>query len=491
MKKIFISTAIDYVNAAPHLGHALEKIQADVLARHYRALGNTVFFLSGTDENSLKNVRSAEKAGQPIKEFVDRNYERFFALKQALDLSYDDFIRTTESRHIAAVQKLWQFCSKDIYKKKYGGLYCVGCEEFYKEDELVPGGLCPDHLTKPEFIEEENYFFKLINYADKIKKIIETDELKIIPESRKNELLSFINSGLQDFCISRLSERAKGWGIDVPNDSSQKIWVWFDALSNYISALGYGSEREDKFNEYWQGESLRLHVVGKGITRFHTIYWPAMLMSAGLSLPNIIFSHGYVTVNGQKMSKSLNNIVDPFELVKQYGADAVRYYLLREIPTLGDGDFTYEKFEKRYNSDLAKGLGNLFSRTTAMTFNAGLNQNFKINPSIQAIQKIQEIQKKYENSFANFNLNEALSQVWELVSACDKYIDIEQPWSLSETKKQQEVFSNLLYSLQKIGELLNPFMPQTSEKILISLNEKNGIFNITKTEPLFPRLKNV
>jgi methionyl-tRNA synthetase len=488
MKKVFISTAIDYVNGVPHIGHALEKIQADALARHHRALGDDVFFLSGTDENSLKNVQSAEKLGIPVKDLVDQNFEKFYTLKSVFDLSFDDFIRTTEERHKIGAQKLWQACEKDIYKKKYSGLYCVGCEEFYKEDELTEDGLCPEHGVKPELIEEENYFFKLTNYADKIKKAIESDELKLIPEARKNEFLSFINSGLQDFCISRSAERAKGWGIDVPGDPTQKIWVWFDALANYITALGYGSADDSKFQEYWQGDGARLHVIGKGVTRFHVIYWPAMLLSAGLNLPKAVFSHGYVTVNGQKMSKSIGNVIDPFELEKKYGSEAVRYFLLREIPALGDGDFTYEKFEKRYNSDLASGLGNLFSRTIAMVIKSGLDKDFKITPNEFTLKEVEEIKKEYNDKF--INLNETLSEVWKLVASCDKYIDEEKPWALEEKAKQEEVFSNLLYALKNIAELIEPFLPQTSNKILSALNENNGIYNVIKIDSLFPRLQN-
>jgi methionyl-tRNA synthetase len=488
MKKVFISTAIDYVNGAPHIGHALEKIQADALARHHRALGDDVFFLSGTDENSLKNVQSAEKIGIPVKDLVDQNFQKFYAMKDVFDLAFDGFIRTTEDRHKIGAQKLWQACEKDIYKKKYAGLYCVGCEEFYKEDELTEDGLCPDHGVKPELVEEENYFFKLTNYTDKIKKAIESDELKLIPEARKNEFLSFINSGLQDFCISRSAERAKGWGIDVPNDPSQKIWVWFDALANYITALGYGSADDSNFKNYWQGDGARLHVIGKGVTRFHVIYWPAMLLSAGLNLPKAVFSHGYVTVNGQKMSKSIGNVIDPFELAKKYGPEAVRYFLLREIPALGDGDFTYEKFEKRYNSDLASGLGNLFSRTVAMIIKSELDKDFKITPNEFTIKEVEEIKKEYSDKF--INLNETLSEVWKLVASCDKYIDNEKPWAIEEKEKQIEVFSNLLYSLKNIAELIEPFLPQTSKKMLNALNENNGIYNVVKIDSLFPRLQN-
>lgn len=485
MKKIFISTSIPYVNAAPHLGHALEFIQADVLARHHRIIGDEVFFLSGSDENSLKNVRSAEKAGVSVMDLVTDNFKKFYELKDLLNISFDDFIRTTEERHFKGAQKLWSACVKDIYKKKYSGLYCVGCEEFYKEEELVDG-LCPDHMVKPELIEEENYFFKLSQYQEKIKELIKTDTVKIIPESRKNEVLSFIDSGLQDFCISRTSERAKGWGIDVPNDPTQKMWVWFDALSNYIDALGYGSDDETKFNEFWQNNEFKTHVLGKGIIRFHAVYWLAMLISAGISLPKALFVHGYLTVDGQKMSKSIGNVVDPKELVLKYGSEGVRYFLLREIPATGDGDFTYEKFEKRYNSDLASGLGNLFSRTLAMVIKAGLDNDFEVKPNDIFIEKNKEIEEKVKEKFIQFN--ETLMDIWELVSFCDKYIDIEKPWKLEDANKQKEVFSNLIYSLNSISKMIEPFLPLTSQKMKEQLGGKDGAFNIKKGDSLFPRI---
>jgi len=485
MKKVFISTSIPYVNAAPHLGHAMEFIEADVLARHHRAMGDEVFFLSGSDENSLKNVRSAEKLGISVKELVDINFKKFYELKDSLNISFDDFIRTTEEKHFKGAQKLWSACEKDIYKKKYSGLYCVGCEEFYKEDELVDG-LCPDHMVKPELIEEENYFFKLTQYQDKIKELIETDTVRVIPESRKNEVLSFINSGLQDFCISRTSERAKGWGIDVPNDSSQKIWVWFDALSNYINALGYGSSDESKFDEFWQNNEFKLHVLGKGIVRFHSVYWLAMLLSAGISLPKALFVHGYLTVDGQKMSKSIGNVIDPNELAKKYGSEGVRYFLLREIPATGDGDFTYEKLEKRYNSDLASGLGNLFSRTLAMVVKAGLDKDFEIKPNNIFVEKNKEVENKVIDNFIQFN--ETLIDIWELVSFCDKYIEKEKPWEVADIEKQKEIFSNLIYSLNNISKMIEPFLPLTSQKMKEQLGEKNNIFNIEKGDSLFPRI---
>lgn len=485
MNKVFISTSIPYVNAAPHLGHALEFVQADVLARHHRLIGDKVFFLSGSDENSLKNVRSAEKVGVSVMELVTDNFNKFYELKDLLNISFDDFIRTTEERHFKGAQKLWSACEKDIYKKKYSGLYCVGCEEFYKEDELVDG-LCPDHMVKPELIEEDNYFFKLTQYQEKIRELIETDIVKIIPESRKNEVLSFINSGLQDFCISRTSERAKGWGIDIPNDPTQKMWVWFDALSNYINALGYGSNDESKFNEFWQDNEFKMHLLGKGIIRFHSVYWLAMLLSAGISLPKTLFVHGYLTVDGQKMSKSIGNVIDPKELVQKYGSEGVRYFLLREIPATGDGDFTYEKFEKRYNSDLASGLGNLFSRTLAMVIKAGLDNGFKINPNSLFIEKNKEVGDKVLENFIQFN--ETLSDIWELVSFCDKYIEEEKPWEVVDVEKQKEIFSNLIYSLNNISKMIEPFLPSTSQKMKEQLGEDKDGFNIKKGDSLFPRI---
>ncbi len=482
MKTVFISTAIDYVNASPHLGHAMEKIQADVIARYHRSLRDEVFFLSGTDENSLKNVQSADKEGMPVKELVDKYYEKFHGLKQALNLSYDDFIRTTEERHIKGVQKLWQQCAKDIFKKKYKGLYCVGCEEFYKEQELE-NGLCPEHKKPLELVEEENYFFKLAQYQDKLKELITKETIRIVPETKKNEVLRFIDSGLEDFCISRSADRAKGWGIDVPNDPSQKIWVWFDALANYITALGYGSDDESEFNRFWQNNDNKLHVIGKGITRFHAVYWPVMLLSADISLPRTIFIHGYITANGQKMSKSIGNVVDPFELVNKYGTDSVRYFLLREVPALGDGDFTYEKFEKRYNDDLASGLGNLFSRVVAMVEKQG---ELKIQPNEFTLKEVEETRGKYREKIVCFN--EALAIVWELISSCDKYIDREKPWEIKDEEKKKEVFSNLLFSLKNIAEMIHPFMPGTAEKMKEQLGEENGTFVVKKRQALFPRL---
>ncbi len=473
-KQFYITTAINYVNGDPHIGHALEKIQADVVARYHRILGDDVFFLTGTDENSLKNVQAAEKEGMAVKDLVDRNAKRFYDLKDILNLSFNDFIRTTEKRHVLGVEKLWNACQKDIYRKKYQGLYCVGCETFYKESELI-GGLCPEHQKAPELIEEENYFFKLSKYQKELKKLIGTDKFKIIPETRKNEVLSFINSGLEDICISRSKERAHGWGISVPGDPSQIVWVWFDALANYITAAGYGS-KEKGFEKAWPAD---IHVVGKGILRFHAVYWPAILLSARISLPKSVFVHGYITVNGSKMSKSIGNVINPFDLVEKYGTDPVRYFLLREMPPTQDGDFTAEKFEERYKADLSRGLGNLTSRILTLAEKTGvwiIRDEFKNNQ----LRKVKEgVKKESAQALVELRFNDALAIIWKLIGFCDKYIEETKPWEESENKK--EVIADLLLALVSVAQNLEPFLPETSQKILKQIKEKKG-------EALFPQL---
>ncbi len=502
MKRFYLSTALPYVNYTPHIGFALEIIQADVVARYHRMLGEEVFFLTGTDENSLKNVHSAKKEGISVQQLVDRNSKKFYQLKRILNLSFDDFIRTTEPRHIKGARKLWNSCKRDIYKKRYKGLYCIDCEQFYKKEELV-NGLCPEHKTKPQLVEEENYFFRLSKYQGKLKKIIESDKIKILPQARKNEVLSFINSGLQDFCISRSASRAKGWGIPVPEDSSQIQWVWFDALSNYINALGY-AKNSKKFQDFWQKNKNKTHIIGKGILRFHAIYWPAMLLSAGINLPNRIFVHGYLNVKGKKMSKSLGNVIDPFGLVEKYGTDPVRYFLLREIPSSEDGDFTYEKFEERYNADLAKGLGNLAARVITMAEKVQ-SSKLKVQSLTQSLKIKKEVKKtwkEYRKALDEFKFNEALISVWELISFCDKYIEREKPWKKS--KNQLLTINNLLFVLVNIAQMLQLFLPQTSEKIfkqlgikfnkrhweLVTFKNQKSLtsLKIKKSKPLFPRI---
>ncbi|MFC1663836.1 methionine--tRNA ligase [Patescibacteria group bacterium] len=477
-KKFYITSSIAYINALPHIGFALEVIQADVIARYHRILGEDVFFLTGTDEHGQKIVKAAREAGKDPKEFCNEISFKFKELKKVLNLSNDDFIRTTDQkRHWPAVKRIWLKLKEkgDIYKKKYKGLYCVGCEAFIKERDLIEGK-CPNHREKPELIEEENYFFRLSKYQKQIKEIIEKERIKIIPKSRKNEILSFIKQGVEDISCSRSKENLK-WGIPVPNND-QIIYVWFEALINYISALGY-VEKGVKFKKFWPAD---VHCVGKDIFRFHSLLWPALLLSVKLPLPKTIFVHGYLTVGGQKMSKTLGNVVNPADLVKKYGTDAVRYFLLREIPSTKDGDFSYQKFEKRYNSDLAAGLGNLVARVVTLAKkNKIKNPERKIaikNPKLK--KKINQTQTGYQKALDNFKFNEALISIWELIGFCDKYIEKEHPWE--KNKNQKEVISNLLSVINEIARLLEPFLPGASEKIFTQLKNKKKI-------SLFPRIK--
>ncbi len=475
-KKYYITTAIPYVNAKPHIGFALELVQSDVIARMHRAQGYDVFFLTGTDDNSLKNVQAAEKAGQSTKEFVDANAQIFRDLTDVLTISNDHFVRTAQHDHFAGAQKLWSACKpEDIYKKKYAGLYCVGCELFYSESELVDGK-CPEHKTVPELVEEENYFFKLSNYQEQLASLIESDAYTIVPSSRKKEILSFIKMGLEDFSISRSVARAKNWGVPVPGDPSQIMYVWFDALSNYITALGYGSD-EKKFNRYWPAD---LHVIGKGIIRFHAVYWPAMLLSAELVLPKKLFVHGYINVAGEKMSKSLGNVIDPFELTRTYGTEAVRWYLLKHMHPFEDSDFFEEKFIESYNADLANGLGNLLSRVTNMV------QKYGVTITTPAFSHDTAFEQRISGYIADLHFRDALLEVWKKIAEANQTIDREKPWTIAESDPAtlQKLLQQLVLDLYDIQLALEPFMPATSKKIheVITANP------IVKSEPLFGRL---
>jgi len=473
-KKFYISTSIPYTNAPPHIGFALEIIQADVLARYHHLLGEDTFFLTGTDEHGLKTKRAAEKTNKAPKEFADEISEKFRKLKTALNLSNNDFIRTTDKkRHWPAVKRVWLKLKEngEIYKKNYRGFYCADCEAFVTKKDLVDKK-CPIHQKKVELIEEENYFFRLSKYSQKIKEIIEKDKIRIIPESRKNEILAIIRQGLEDISFSRVKE--KYLGIPVPNDPTQFLYIWPDALTNYISAIGY-SKNSERFKRYWPAD---VHCIGKDIVRFHALIWPAILLSLNLKLPKTIFVHGFITVSGQKMSKSLGNVIDPFELVKKYGTDAVRYFLLREIPPTEDGDFTYEKFEERYNADLSKGLGNLVARVLTMAEKVS-SINYQPSKGKEIEKVINNTRKKYEKALEEFKFNEALISIWELISFCDRYIEKKRPWE--EKENQKIVIDNLLFTISNIAEMLRPFLPETSEKIFKQLKTK-------KSKPLFPRI---
>lgn len=526
MNKYYITNAIPYVNAKPHIGFALEICQSDAIARYHRLQSYDTYFMMGADENSLKNVKAAEKAGIPTAKLVAENTQAFVDLNRALNISNDYFIRTTSQKHIKGVSKLWKACEHDIYKKKYKGLYCVGCEEFKKESDLIleekkvgekiGHGCCPEHPTdKIEVVEEKNYFFKLSKYEKELKRIIEKDEYKIVPDSRKNEVLSFINQGLEDFSISRTKERAHGWGIPVPDDPGQVIYVWFDALANYITSIDYGHDGS-LFKKFWPAD---LHVIGKGILKFHAVYWPTMLLSAKIPLPKKLFVHGYLTVGGQKISKSLDNVIDPIEIIQNYGQDALRYYLLKEIPATQDGDFTFKHFEEVYNADLANGLGNLVSRVLTMIEKFSNNKipNPKEKSGESLIKSfrnqqanIKSIWNSYMKNFDELKFDRILYRVNLLIKKeGDRYINLIKPWELAKKKdsKLYPVLYNLAEVLRQISIFIYPLMPETSKRIreqlgLQIINENKFNFKeeiqwgrlkpntvIKKKKPLFPRLK--
>lgn len=482
-KKFYITTSIAYTNAAPHIGYALEEVQADVLARFYRSK-EPIFFLTGTDEHGATNVRAADKAGVSVAEFTEAIAGKFKALKESLNLSWDDFIRTTDRvRHWPGAELMWQklVLAHDIYKKNYNGLYCIGHEAFITRKDLV-GGKCRDHLTEPEVIEEENYFFRLSKYAGEIETSIKSDKLRIVPETRKNEILSLIkNEGLEDVSFSR-PRKDLSWGIPVPGDDSETMYVWCDALTNYLSAVGYGRNKD--YKKFWPAD---IQVIGKDILRFHAAIWPGMLLSAGLPLPRTIFVHGFVTVDGQKMSKTIGNIVDPFVLVKKYGIDAVRYYLLREIPSGEDGDYSEAKFKERYNGDLANGLGNFAARVLTLGVSSGkFFEKLEIEEKIE--KKVSETREKVYGATENFKLHEALAALWGLISFGDAYVNEKKPWAIEDAKAKEAAIFNLVVILDNVAALLQPFLPETSEKITQCIKWDGNTLKIEKAEKLFPRL---
>ena len=471
-EKFYTTTAIPYVNAAPHIGHALEFIQTDVLARYQRLKGKDVALVTGADENSLKNVQAAEKRGITVEQLCAENAGIFKKMADDVGLSYTSFQRTSNrEKHWPGVQRLWELCNKngDIYKKKYRGLYCVGCEAFYEESELVDG-LCPEHQKAPELIEEENYFFKLSNYQEKLEKLIESDELKVVPETRKNEVLSFIRGGLKDFSISRSVERAHGWGVPVPGDPEQIMYVWFDALGTYLTGIGYGVD-DAEFAKYWPAD---VHVIGKGILRFHAIYWPVMLLSAGLPLPKTVFVHGYITVEGQKMSKSLGNSVDPFALIGEFGAEPVRYCLLSEVPTFEDGDFSERVLVEKNNNELIANIGNLVNRTMVFIKNnfEGKIPSGELNGGDQKfLAEQKEVIGKVEGAMDGMKIKEGLQHMMEFGKNSNRYFQDNKPWELVKTNKERggTVLYVLANQVKDLGILCESYLPGTSAGIFKQL----------------------
>jgi methionyl-tRNA synthetase len=473
----YLTTAIPYVNAAPHLGHALQLVQADALARHRRSRGEPVRFLAGTDDNALKNVTAARAAGQDVRAFVDGNAARFAALRQPLDLSFDDFIRTSaDPRHAKGVSKLWRECANDLYLHSYEGLYCAGCERFYTPAEL-PGGRCPEHLTAPEPVAERNWFFRLSRYQNQLRKILETDFVRVEPPARRNEVLAFVRAGLADFSVSRPAARAGGWGIPVPDDPGQVVYVWWDALTNYVTALGAGDG--DTYRRWWQDSDERIHIIGKGIVRFHAVYWLALLLSAGRPLPTAIFVHDYLTVDGVKLSKSAGNTVDPVQLVDRYGTDALRWWLLRDVPAVGDTDFTAERLIRRHDQDLANGLGNLVNRTLTL---AHKYRDGRLTPAPVD----SDVPGRIDRALAVFDFRAALTALWSVVDAGNRLVETERPWELHRehaAERLDDVLATLLGRCRLAATELAPFLPAGSARLLAQLD------GTTPPEPVFRRLQ--
>ncbi len=484
-RKFYITTAIDYVNGPPHIGHAIQKVWSDCIARYHRIRGERVWFLTGTDEHGLNIVRAAERMGITPQALADENSTKFRNLRGALNLSWDDFIRTTDrERHWPGAILLWQklVAAGDIYRKQYRGLYCAGHEAFVTSKDLLDG-TCALHGKEPEVIDEENYFFRLSRYTEPIRKAIEGQALRVIPEARQNEILALLREGLEDVSFSRPA-KSVSWGIPVPDDPNQTMYVWCDALANYLSAIGFG--RSDEWRHWWPAD---IHVLGKDNLRFHAAIWPGMLLAAGLPLPKVVFVHGFVTVNGQKISKTIGNVVDPLALVERYGTDPVRYYFAREISPHQDGDFSEPKLIERYNGELANGLGNLVARVATLgetvsplplDFPQGLLPNVRdaVHGAFQG----------YEAAFASFRLNEALSEVWRLIGFTDRYLSAASPWALSDTAEFRKVITNAAYLVSTVSNLLRPFLPETADKIQEQIRFRDSVIEIKRGAVLFPRL---
>jgi methionyl-tRNA synthetase len=543
-ERVYLSTTIPYVNSRPHLGHALELVQADVLARHHRRIGDEVRLQSGTDDNSLKNVLAAQREGISTRELVNRNSSAFAGLRDHLSLSMDDFIRTSSDlRHRPGVERLWRACaaSGDLYRKAYQGLYCVGCEQFYTEAELA-NGKCPDHGTPPELVAEENWFFRLSRYAGKLADLISTGELRIEPASRRNEVLGFIAGGLEDFSASRSVDRARGWGIGVPGDPSQVIYVWWDALGNYITSLNAGAPapRDADYQRWWANADRRVHLVGKGVLRFHAVYWPAILLSAGHPLPTEIFVHDYLTVDGRRISKSAptgtSASTDPAGLSDSYGADAVRWWLLRDVPRVGDTDFTVGRLIARANEDLANGLGNLVSRvvslahvyrdgrvrpcrrpdgtsrwlaTAANVRDHGTSASPGVAPesgggalpdwpddAAALREAIERTPAAVATALARFDFRAAASAVFQIVEQANRYVEATEPWHLGRAERAGDaaagerldrVLGALITSCQVLAAEIWPFLPDLAARIAAASNDSGG--RLPKPLAVFPRIE--
>lgn len=470
MNKTYITTAIPYVNGLPHIGHAMDYCLADVYARYCRLCGDEVRFQTGVDEHGNKIYQKSQELGLSVEDYVGKNTKKFEEFVKKLNISYTDFIRTTDENHERRCQEIWRRLSSHIYKAKYEGWYCSGCERFVTQKEYDENeGICPDHQKPYEKLEEENYYLRISDFKDRIRVAIESDEMLILPEFRKKEMLKLLEES-PDVSISRSVEQLT-WGVPVPGDESQVMYVWIDALSNYITVLGYP---EEDIKDWWPA---KVQLVGKDILRFHAIIWPAMLIGLGLPLPKVILSHGFILADGQKMSKSIGNVVDPIEVIEKHGLDAFRYYFLRHADTFVDSDFTWEKFESAYNNELANDLGNLVQRLATLA--SKNNIKLENQPEFKFDQGYIDLMKKFEFS-------KAFDFVWEKVQELNKRIDEEKPWSLAksgETDKLKDCLNSLIIDLLNVNYMLSPFIPDTTEKIFEIFA---GV--ITPPEaPLFPK----
>lgn len=505
-EKFYLTTPIYYPSANFHIGHCYTTIIADAIARYKRLNGYDVFFLTGTDEHGQKIEKKAIEAGVSPKEYVDKIVDNAKDLWKSLDISYDKFIRTTDSEHVACVQKIFEklYQQGDIYKGEYKGLYCTPCESFWTETQLKDGK-CPDCGRDVHEVKEEAYFFKLSKYQDRLVDYIESHPEFIQPVSRKNEMINnFIKPGLEDLCVSRTSFK---WGIPVTFDDKHIVYVWIDALSNYISALGYLSQDDSKFKRYWPAD---LHIVGKEIVRFHTIIWPIMLMALGLELPKKVFGHGWLVIDGGKISKSSGNYQDPREYIAMYGIDAVRYFVLREVPFGNDGNFSVDAMVTRANADLANVLGNLVNRTIGMInkYFDGVVTNTRCNEELDTdlIKVALSLRDKVDKDMDKLEVSSALEHIFDLFRACNKYIDETMPWILAKEENKKDRLATVLYNLVesiRIGTVfLSPFIPSASERIfkqlntdikdMFSVNKFGGYVSGTKVgiaDPIFQRIE--
>ena len=475
----YITCAIPYVNGAPHLGHALEFAQTDALARYYRAQGKDVLLQHGADQNGSKNYKKANELGKSPQEFVDEITASFKSIHKALNISYDRFITTTSPEHKKSAQALWKKINESgaIYKAKYEGLYCVGCETFVTDEQAKQnGGICPNHSQPYDRLSEENYFFKLSQYGPQIAAAIEKNEFVVNPDTRRNEILQVLRDGLDDISISRPKEKLP-WGVPVPGDSDHVMYVWFDALINYLSVIGYPESPD--FAKYWPAQT---QFIGKDILRHHAAIWPAMLIAGGIALPKRLHAHGFITADGQKMSKSLGNVIDPFEVINGYGGDAFRYYLLRHVPSGDDGDFSWEKFENSYNNELANDLGNLVQRVASMIarYQKG---------AISSVPDPEHDSGPYHEAMENLQFDRALDFVFTQIQSLNQYIEQQKPWEVAKEDQLHlaEILGYLVGSLLQIANLLEPFMPTTAKIIHDSFDKE--IITVPETS-LFPKIYN-